>query len=918
VTDNNRVPERNIASRIRKARSFFGSALFLACQPALSRFRGRDGQARRPYHKVRCAFVVLFGLFLTVICGVAASPEDQSFSSAGKLFEDGLFNLAETNFSNFLGTFTNSPHRADAVLFLARSRLEQSNYAGAIGLLEKGMPQSGDLMPDYIYWIAKAHLAKGDYAAAATGFASLIKNFPGSRWPLEAAYDEADAYAKLEDWPRVVELLRKPEGAFRTLAAKDPKNQNVAGGSLLLGEALFALGNYTGGEQAVRAIDPALLAPELQWRRQYLLCRLELAAGQVEEALQDSTNLLDAAFGPRHRAASRFLRGEVLEDLGRTAEALQAYTNNLSEDLPAEVQRQALSKTVELTLGQNQLPDALQLLQSYIAQRPKGPALDLARLSLGELYLKVFFNPSPAESTNSAALLGADFLQGALTNFDSVIRDFPASPLVAKARLDRGWCYWAAKKMDEAKADFQEAADHLPFSTDQAVARFKLADLQFYQHDYGAAVTNYSLLLTQYAGMASVTNSLFGHALYQMAEASLDRGDEEGARTAVNKILNWYPNSDFGAGGLLLIGEDPKNDYAARRQIFADLLKRFPNTPLLPDVQYAMARTFEQEGNWTKALAAYDQWVARYPSHALLPRVEFSRAMACQRAGLETNALAMFTNFVVRFPSNDFAPWAQNAVADFYFNHENWQLAEQNYELLYQTFKKAGDLTYQAVLWAGRSALAGQRADDARKYFSYLVNDTNAPPNLVAQGWFALGDSAFLQFQGNPTNETYMDDAIAAISHLTNGAPTNILAAQAFGRLGDYYLQWAGLRHNANVFTNVVQMYQAVLSFPATNTDVATRSQAEVGLGQVAERQGKTAEALDDYCKVLYELDPENFEPFWVEQAGIFAAHLCEEQQQWDKAVNIYKRILEAVPSLRGALEKKIASAQSHADEAKN
>jgi tetratricopeptide (TPR) repeat protein len=849
---------------------------------------------------------------------LAATPEDQSFSSAWKLFEDGQFNLAETNFNNFLSSFTNSGHQADAILYLARSRLEQSNYVGAIALLEKSVPQSGDLMADYIFWIAKARLAKGDYALAARGFSNLIRHFPTSRWPLEAAYDEADAYAKLEDWPRVVHLLRDPDSAFRTVVAADPRNENVAAGSLLLGQALFALGNFADGEKVVQDVDTVTLAPELQWRREYILCRCELAQGLADQALQSSTNLLDAAFGPRHRAASRFLRGEILEVLGRPAEALQFYTNNLADDLPAEVQRQALLKTVELTQSQNQLGDTLQLLQGYIAQRPHGPAMDLARLSLGELYLKLYFNPSPVESTNSTALLGADFLQGALTNFDSVIHDFPASPLLAKAHLDRGWCYWTAKKMDDARADFQEAAEHLPFSTDEAVARFKLADLQFYQHDYGAAVTNYNLLLKQYAGTASVTNTLFDHALYQLAEASLDRGDREGARIAVNNILIWYPNSYFGAGGLLLIGEDRKNDYAMARQVFGDLLKRYPDTPLLPEVEYAIARTFEQEGNWPMALAAYNRWVGQYQKNPLLPRVEFSRALAYERSGLETNALIMFSNFVARFPSNSFAPWAQNAVADYYFNHEDYPSAEKNYELLYQTFPNAGDVSYQAILWAGRAALAGQRIDEARKYFLSLVNDTNAPPNLARQGWFAFGDTALMQFQGSPNNETNMDDAIAAFSHLTNGAPTNAVAVQALGRLGDCYMQWADLRHDPKVFVNVIQMYQAILSYPETNTDIATRSQAEVGLGLIAERQGHNAEALDDYCKVLYDLDPENFDPFWVEQAGVYAAHLCEEQHQWEKAVNVYKRILEAVPSLRAALDKKIASAQSHAEEARN
>src|SRR5208337_2914957 len=129
--------------------------------------------------------------------------------------------------------------------------------------------------------------------------------------------------------------------------------------------------------------------------------------------------------------------------------------------------------------------------------------------------------------------------------------------------------------------------------------------------------------------------------------------------------------------GRLLIGESKTNDYAKARRVFNELLEKSPKTPLLPEVQYAIARTYEQEGNWPEALREYDRWVSRHATNAplLLPQVEYARALAYGKAGMETNALALFTNFVARFPSNSLAPWAQNWVADYYFNQGNYPLA---------------------------------------------------------------------------------------------------------------------------------------------------------------------------------------------------------------------------------------------------
>ncbi|MGP8199439.1 MAG: tetratricopeptide repeat protein [Limisphaerales bacterium] len=874
-----------------------------------------------------CLLFLCGGLLLPGALHATKSAEDKALSTARALFDDHQYILAETSLANFVAAYTNSPHRPYAILYLARSRLEQSNYDGAIKLLTSAVSRSGDLAGEYTFWMARARLDKGEYAQAAEGFGGFIKNFTNAPRRLEAACDEAEALSKLENWPRVIDFLQKPDGVFRELSAADPKNSFVTRGLLLLGEALSARGRYLEGEKVVGGIDPAALAPEWQWQRQDLLCRLELAGGQADLALQNSATLLDTTSGPRHQAASRFLRGEILQTLGHMAEALRCYTNNLAADVPPENQRQALTNAVALILAQGQIQDAVQLLENYVAQPTNGAALDLARVSLGELYIKIYYNPAPAQKTNDLAAPVTNYLQAALTNFDSVIHNSPASPLVAQAHLDRGWCYWAETNMASAKADFQEAVNLLPFSLEQAVARFKLADAEFSTSNtsnYSAALADYNLLLQQYASVESVTNALFDQALYKIVQASLAVGDSAGAEVASRKILNWFPNSLFGDRGRLLIGESKKYDYDMARQVFNELLEKSPKTPLRPEVEYAIARTYEQQGNWPEALREYDRWVSQYASNAplLRPRVEYARALVYGKAGMETNALALFTNFVARFTNSPLAAWAQNWVADYYFNQGDYQLAEGNYQLLYQKFPDAGELPYEARLMAGRAALAGQRAVEAAQYFSDLVNITNAPTNLVAQGYFALGDTFLQQFLDNPTNGTFLDEAITAISHLTNGAPTNALAAQAYGRLGDCYMQWADkqweLKHDPKVYAEAVQMYETLLSLPATNVDVTAWSQAEVALGRVAEQQDQPRQALARYANVLDDLDPDHFDPFWVEQAGKAAARIYEQQQQWDTAIKVYQRVLKAVPSLRPALEKAIAAAQRDADKARN
>jgi tetratricopeptide (TPR) repeat protein len=426
--------------------------------------------------------------------------------------------------------------------------------------------------------------------------------------------------------------------------------------------------------------------------------------------------------------------------------------------------------------------------------------------------------------------------------------------------------------------------------------------------------------------LAAITNGLFDLALYQLAEADIQRGDDEGARAAVRKILECYPVSYFGDRvgdrGLLLVGEDldsRKHEYAGARKVFREVLERSPGSPLAAEAQYAIARTYDHERDWPAAISQYSQWATNYIHHPLLPEVEFSLGLAYDQAGMETNALNVFSNFVGRFSTNSLAALAQNWVADFHYDREDFPEAEKDYQVVFQKFGGSGNLAWHARLMAGKAALAHLAVDDARQYFFDLVASNNAPPAVANQGWFALADAYFQLFQANTNNQTNLYNAITALSRLTNGAPTNAIAVEALGRLGDYYGYWADInKSDPDAYAEAIKMYGAVVGFPASNVGVAVRSQAEVGLGMIAEKQRLPREALEHYFKVLYESDANRIDPYWLDRAGEYAARLCEAQQQWDKAISIYRRVSQAAPALGPILDKKIAAAQSHSEAARN
>jgi TolA-binding protein len=547
------------------------------------------------------------------------------------------------------------------------------------------------------------------------------------------------------------------------------------------------------------------------------------------------------------------------------------------------------------------------------------------RLTLGELRLKEYYGLPDETRRNETNLVSQ-----ARAQFEQIIAN-TNTQLVAKAQLDRGWCLW---EEGQARADtnrisggllaFKAASEQLPRSEEQAVARFKLADCQFAVADYGGALTNYWRVATNYPDLPRVRSDLVGQAYYQIVRASIPSGELTGAGLAVQKILAEYPPGDLNDRSLLLYGQalSRLSDPARARDFFADFIKGLPQSPMAPEVELAVARTFEQEEDWPQAVKLYDRWTVEHADHPSLPKAEFARAWAKYRAGNEADAFGLFANYVERFPTNALAPRAQYWVADYFFRlgGTNYVKAEEAYEKVFKnTNWPLSELSYEAEMMAGRAAYARQGYNDAANYFTSLIGRLtrlNLPSLLLPEVYYALADTYLVAAPPSTNALSGYKEAIRVLDKITREYPMTALAPLAWGRMGSCYFQLATA--DANNYALALAAYNNALDTNLAN--VTCRSMAEVGLARVLEAQARQAsptertnllnEALRHY---RYVVDGKNLgehevaDPYWVKEAAVGAARLAEEQQQWDVASNLYKRLIdELAPPLRKNWELKL------------
>ncbi len=778
-------------------------------------------------------------LLLLVLGGgsvvAASSREERAYAAAVSAFQDEMWSRAEAQLALFVKKYPASTNVPQARLLQAQSEFKQQAYANAIGLLQTNLPAAGDLADQYAYWIGEIQFQSGDYLQAVAAFDSLLKNYPNSPLRLRSVVEAASVLAKLSDWEQVIAMLEEKDGVFQHARQLDPGNELVTRGALLLAQAKFALNDFGGAATVLDAINPPTLPPALDWQRHYLLCQVKLAAGDLNAALTASTNLFQALRRDRsgdsavNLAESVALQAGILEKMGRTQEALAVYQQNLTNNAPAERQRQAILKVAALAEVLGQFADATNALVSFIVQFSNAPAADIALLTLGELQLKAHV-AEPAD-TNLLAVARA--------SFDQFLNTYPNSLLAGKAHLNRGWCFWLAGNIPESGSDFKMAVEQLPRSEDLAVARFKLGDALFAQTNYPGALENYLAVWEDFADFPAVAQTMGDRALYQSLRADLALGDLDSAGNVLALIQTNSAGSSA-PDSALLFGEswaELRSPAGARAQ-FDGILVQYPGSPLRPQVALAAVHTYELENNWPAAVTNYAAWLADFPTNALRPQVTYALAQANYQAGDETNALMLFTNFVAQYPTNELAPEAQWWVADHFFRAGDWPSAERNYKSIFQNPDwRNSPLAWQAQMMAGRAALARLGYLDAKDYFSSLAGDTNCPPELVAPARFAYGSTLMLMNSSDTNNPlANFQQATNVFLQLYQVNPTNDWGFRAMIETGNCDMQLNDFDRATNAFA---------LVFNSPYADVSLRSQAQIGFGIALEKKAALLDGAD-------------------------------------------------------------------------
>ena len=98
---------------------------------------------------------------------------------------------------------------------MAQAPYQMGAFREGYGVLSNNRLAAGDLVDEYLYWMAECRVGQGYLEAADQIYAELVREHPESARALEASIGMGFVSAQNEDWARIISLLLPAESIFQ-------------------------------------------------------------------------------------------------------------------------------------------------------------------------------------------------------------------------------------------------------------------------------------------------------------------------------------------------------------------------------------------------------------------------------------------------------------------------------------------------------------------------------------------------------------------------------------------------------------------------------------------------------------------------------------------------------------------------------
>jgi TolA-binding protein len=760
--------------------------------------------------------------------------EYKDFKFAYSLFEDGMYQLAFSEFQKFIKNYPESKFVEEAHFFSAESMFKL-----------------------------------GDYDSALKIYMGFLVEFPTTRFKDRVNFRIGEIYLKKGNQNIAIEKFKN---AIETSSDK----LLISHSAYYLGEIYFERRDFNNALRYYKLSFEADTSSDVAPFSLFSIALIYQQQGRFKEAVEHYKNLI-GKFGKLKLKVINDAKLNLIDCFYRTGdyyELVNFARAILSEGFEDE---KILFALAEGYYSIGLLDSAKFYYDKYLERFPKGNYLKHSLYSIGWIYIKKNDYPSAIqifdslskgddEIAKSSFLLLAQVKKtsgdtaGAISTYKNFLAKYQDySNYYVRANYELGLIYFAKGDYDSAIV-FLEKIHIDDTSAVKVKALELLAQSYLRRGDYLRGASTFSMLRTE-------LNILNSDNLFSEGVAWMQGGKYDEAIKVFNEFLSKFPNDKNSHWAIFYLGElhYKIGDYKNARGYYLELLNRFPNSPNIEGAIYSIAWTYFKEGNYNESAKQFEKFLSKYPTgkRALDARLRLADSYFMMKN--YKSAEANYLSFVRLFENQDGADYAYFQLSQIYLRQRQLMRSIEMLNLLLKKFPNS-TLAPTAKYQIGWIYFQDKNYSPAISHFREVVEkypqSEVAPKALYGigdayynMGKYELAISAYLEVIEKYPESKYAVDAITGIQYSLSaqGKNPNLVDEFIVKSKNPEFSQLALIKKaefqvSQGNYENAINIYKKfVANYPESKVlpDVIYK------IGETYELWGKSVDAVEVYKNLI-------------------------------------------------------------------
>jgi len=788
-----------------------------------------------------------------------ANDEGKSFIAARQAFDEQLFDVADQRLGAFLRKYPAANQAGEARLLEAQSLYYLGHYQGVLDLLTSPEAINGGTGPHgaSLYWQGEALIALKRWPEAEAKFRDLIARFPQNENGADAKLQLAWCLLKEDrdkDADEILDKLSNDVGAGETA-------QKAA---LLHAKSDLNKGLFKEAKDRLELITSQKPTPEVLYEASYLLGEINSLDSKYAAAVAAYTKVTEAEkpFPKPLVAQTYFGLGRAYHGLNQQENALEALEKAWRLSDEEQLKLASFRLYLESAAALQRLPEATEKLQEFAKSNAEKPNAAGALFAIAQ-----------AEKENSQP-------EKAIATLQTLLTSYPKSRWRSPAQFELGQLFEGAGKPEEALKALESCQEGNENAEQSRSAQLEIGKILFSQKDYPKAAA-------QFARLAGGKDALAEDAMYNLLLAEARQNQLDVFLKTQEQFAAAFPHSQYADKITLLRGsmQEKLTPGNAAWSTYEKALMTAPTNTQKAVLTLRLADLAFQSGNVNEASLFYAQFLKQFPDDPAYPDAACKGIFADLAAKkiTEDQAAPAMLALLEKFPKHPLAPQILFHLAEFYFNHQDFANAEIRFAQLAREYPQhplAGD----AIYWTGVCAAA--HAD----YDSALSTLDKVPETSPLKADARLLQARIYQRQ------LKFENAVTILDSVLSTEKSGPRFVEATLRRGDCFFALG--EKDPGHYEQAAAAYGVIIN--GNQGDLAQRNEAGFRRAKSLEKLGRGQDALALYLDVLYGRlaagganQPPPPEFIWKIKAGLEAARMKEETQDWRGAIQIYRGLEE-------------------------